>query len=303
MSWLGRGIGDFGSQVGAGYDINQQWRQRSQQMAMEQARQKLADLMGPLQLQELQQRIKTMQQPQAAGIEKLPGGGIGGVTFKDGVYSIQNLAPGAPPEPKFSSLQQAAAYYLQKGDLEKLKLVNDEIEKTRAQKAAASPKDAFELWQSQNPGKSVAEWLKLNEQFKKTGTEGGVKTPFELWKQQNPKGTYQQWADTSKQVDRGDATKAVTVAMNAFKNYQSIQSDALKNASHFNWLGKGKYSTDEAQSRVDAAKKDLDEKRQDAIQKLTDAGLSIPAWLQDQAGPVAPPTMPPPPGFVPNRTP
>jgi hypothetical protein len=107
-------------------------------MAMEQARQKLADLMGPLQLQELQQRIKTMQQPQAAGIEKLPGGGIGGVTFKDGVYSIQNLAPGAPPEPKFSSLQQAAAYYLQKGDLEKLKAVNDEIEKTRTQKLAQS---------------------------------------------------------------------------------------------------------------------------------------------------------------------
>lgn len=197
MGWLGRGLGQFGSDVGTGWDINQQWKARTQQMAMEQARQKIAMMQAPLQLQELQQRIKAMQNPQPAGVEKLPAGGLGGVTFQNGVYSIQNLAPGAPPEPKFASLQQAAAYYLQKGDFEKLKAVNDEIEKARAQKAPPSPKDAFELWQSQNPKASVADWLKLQEKFKKPGGEGGEKTPFELWKAQNPKGAYQDWINAS----------------------------------------------------------------------------------------------------------
>ena len=103
-------------------------------MAFEAARQKIAALMGPLQLQELQQRLKQMQQPQQAGVVPLPGGGRGGVTFQDGMYSIQPLVPGAPPEPKFPNLKAAAAYYLEKGDFEKLKLVNDEITKTEPPK-------------------------------------------------------------------------------------------------------------------------------------------------------------------------
>ena len=105
-------------------------------MAFEAARQKIAALMGPLQLQELQQRLKQMQQPQQAGVVPLPGGGRGGVTFNpaDSAYSIQTLVPGAPPEPKFPNLKAAAAYYLEKGDFEKLKLVNDEITKTEPPK-------------------------------------------------------------------------------------------------------------------------------------------------------------------------
>jgi|HubBroStandDraft_2_1064218.scaffolds.fasta_scaffold00006_36 hypothetical protein len=102
-------------------------------MALANARQKLADVMGPLQIAEIQQKLKQMNQVQPAGIEKLPTGAISGVTFdpNTGTYSLQNLSPGAPPEPKFTTLQAAAAYYLQKGDFEKLKLVNDEIAKTK----------------------------------------------------------------------------------------------------------------------------------------------------------------------------
>jgi hypothetical protein len=301
MGWLGRGLGSFGSDVGRGYDINLDWKQRLQNMAMEQARQKLADLMGPLQVQELQTRLRQMQSPQAAGIEKGPTGALSGVTWNPttGKYELQSLAPGGPPAPQ----------------------------------KVTTP---FEAWRLQNPNAPLEDWYKLsrapekpsvgiegeridekgilhyfdkNDQKWKTApvqtrfplpsSESGKSlTPFELWRQGHPKGTYDDWLQASKQIDRTDAIKAVTTAMNAFKNFQSIQSDALKNASHFNWLGKGKYSMDEAQNRVDAAQKDLDEKRQDAIEKLTEAGMPIPAWLQGEGGG----TVPPPPGPPPGRT-
>jgi hypothetical protein len=88
-----------------------------------------------------------------------------------GTYSIQTLVPGAPPEPKFASLQQAAAYYLQKGDIDKLAQVNAEIEKTKNPQKVAEPKDAFELWRAQNPTASVADWMKLQEKFKKPAAD------------------------------------------------------------------------------------------------------------------------------------
>src|SRR5258708_28796593 len=111
MGWLGRGLGDFGSQVGTGFDINLGWKERLQNMAMEQVRQKNADMKNALDMQELQQRIKQMGQPQPAGIVKGPGGETSGVTFdpKTSTYSLKNLIPGTPPEPKFATLQAAAA--------------------------------------------------------------------------------------------------------------------------------------------------------------------------------------------------
>ena len=180
MGWLGRGVGDFGSQVGQGYDINLDWKTRLQNLAMQNAKQKLEDLKGPLEVQEIQQRLKQMKSPQPAGIVKGVGGETSGVTFDPATstYSVKTLIPGTMPEPKFPTLQAAAAYYLQKGDFEKLKLVNDEMDRNK--KAAPGPKDAFELWQSQNPGHPIAEWLKLQEQYKKTGSEG--KAPSE-WDQ------------------------------------------------------------------------------------------------------------------------
>lgn len=181
MGWFGRSIGDFGSQVGQGYEINLGWKERLQNMALQNARQKIADLMGPLQVQEIQQRIKQMQQPREAGIVKGPGGETSGVTFDPatGTYSVKTLIPGAPPEPKFPNLLAAAAYYLQKGDFEKLKAVSDEIERTKPQKTAPEPKDAFELWRAQNPNASVSEWLKLQEQYKKQPADPNA--AFDRW--------------------------------------------------------------------------------------------------------------------------
>jgi hypothetical protein len=306
MASIARSIGQFGSDIGQGYDINLDWKQRLQNLAFQQAKQKQDALMAPLQLAELQQRIRQMQNPQAAGVEKLPGGGLGGVTFKDGVYSIQNLAPGAPLEPKFSTLQAAAAYYLQKGDFEKLKTVNDEIERTKTQqKPSAGPKDAFELWQSQNPKASVADWLKLQEQYKKQPGEGGTKTPFELWRAQNPKGTYEQWMQASKQEDRGDAIKSVTAVMNAQKSLQSLETGIQKSNKTFSVWNPRTWGTDPALTAItQQAVNDYEAKRQDAVAKLTDAGMPVPAWLtQASGGPqnIPPPTVPPPSGFVLNK--
>ncbi len=133
MASIGRSLGDFGSDIGRGYDINLDWRQRLQNLAFQAAKQKQDALVAPLMLQELQQRIKAMQQPQPAGVEKLPGGGLSGVTFKDGVYSLQNLAPGAPPEPKFKTPLEAMTYYANKGDAEKFAQFKTIYDATRPQ--------------------------------------------------------------------------------------------------------------------------------------------------------------------------
>jgi hypothetical protein len=81
MGALGRALGNFGSQVGEGYDISQQWKRQSSELAMQQARQKLAELMAPLQLAELQQRIASQKQSQELApwieySEKKPDGSI-----------------------------------------------------------------------------------------------------------------------------------------------------------------------------------------------------------------------------------
>lgn len=95
MGWVGRSLGDFGSQVGVGRDIAQDYRARQQQMAMEQARQKLADLMGPLQLADLQQKIKQASVPQFEGTANLPGGGVGAIQRdpNTGAITMPNLVP------------------------------------------------------------------------------------------------------------------------------------------------------------------------------------------------------------------
>jgi hypothetical protein len=114
MSWLGRALGDFGSQVGQGYDIAQQWRQRLLDMQMRQAQQRIADVKGPLEIQEIQARLKHMNDPQPQGIVGLPGGGTAGATFTPGAapgheYNFQTLAPGAPGPDKAAIKQQIKA--------------------------------------------------------------------------------------------------------------------------------------------------------------------------------------------------
>jgi hypothetical protein len=70
-------------------------------MALQNARQKLADLKGPLELQELQQRIKQMGASQFKGTTELPGGGLGAITVdpNTGQPSMKPLvAPLITPE-------------------------------------------------------------------------------------------------------------------------------------------------------------------------------------------------------------
>lgn len=97
---LGRSLGNFGQQVGEGTQINLDWRQRLQQMAMENARQKLADLKGPLELQELQQRIRQSGAPQFQGTVKTPGGGESAIIRdpEQGTITTKDILPGLKPQ-------------------------------------------------------------------------------------------------------------------------------------------------------------------------------------------------------------
>jgi hypothetical protein len=99
LGWLARGLGGFGSELGEASYINQDYRAKQQQMALEAARQKLQELLLPLQMQELQSRIREIGQPKPAGLVTTRGGGTAGATFTPGAgYSLQTLETGADPE-------------------------------------------------------------------------------------------------------------------------------------------------------------------------------------------------------------
>jgi hypothetical protein len=97
MGWLGRSLGTFGSELGEGKDIALGWREREQRMAIDAARQKLAEMLLPLQIQQLKQQIAQGGMPQKVGITGTPGGGTAGVTFdpNKGAFGTQELFPGA----------------------------------------------------------------------------------------------------------------------------------------------------------------------------------------------------------------
>ena len=89
MSWLGLGLGEFGSQLGQASELNEQRRLRMQQMAAEAARVKVEESLLPLrmmEMQEIQARMQKAALPQAVWHE-LPGKGIG--------YTMEE--PGKPP--------------------------------------------------------------------------------------------------------------------------------------------------------------------------------------------------------------
>lgn len=96
MAALGRSLGDFGSQVGTGYDINLGWKERLQNMAFQAAKQKQDQLNQALQMQELQQRIKQMSAPQFQGTAKTPGGGEAAILRdpEKGTITTQDILPG-----------------------------------------------------------------------------------------------------------------------------------------------------------------------------------------------------------------
>jgi hypothetical protein len=302
MGWLGRGLGEFGSDVGRGYDINLDWRQRQQQMALENARQKIAQLRAPLELQELQQRIKQMGQTQPAGVEKLPGGGLGGVTFDPatGTYSIKTLTPGVPPEPKFPTLQAAAAYYLEKGDWEKLGQVNTEIEKTKTQPKPAEIKDPFELWKAQNPNAPVSEWLKMQEKFKKQPVDANA--AYDRWvKEQEYKAAHPAEKPAKPippdvlnllkapvpKTPTAEQSRRLADAADRVFGGTAYKQDLIKRGARSPLLGLRSPYTDVAYASGEYA----------AILN----SIKQAAGQQESSGEISPPNVPPPPGFVPNR--
>jgi hypothetical protein len=98
MGWLGRSIGAFGSQAGEGHDIALDWRAREQDMRMKAAKQKLDELLLPLQIQEIQARLRQMGMPKTERVG-LPGGGTGvfSISPTGEPSDVKTLVPGEEP--------------------------------------------------------------------------------------------------------------------------------------------------------------------------------------------------------------
>lgn len=78
-------------------------------MSFAAAREKLAQLMGPLELQELQERLNQLRQPKEAGTIATPGGGTAGITFQGGKYGTQQIQPGLSGAAAKQEIQKMAA--------------------------------------------------------------------------------------------------------------------------------------------------------------------------------------------------
>jgi hypothetical protein len=107
MSWLGRSIGEFGSQVGGGHEIALDWRKREQDIALARVRAQIEQALLPLQIAEMQTKLRQMGQPTNAGLLTQRGGGTAGVTFDPNTakFSTQTLEPGADPDTVKSKIE------------------------------------------------------------------------------------------------------------------------------------------------------------------------------------------------------
>ena len=337
MGWLGRGIGNFGEQVGEASDINQDFRARQQQMAFEAARQKIAAMMAPLQLQQLQQQIKQMGQPTYEGTASLPGGGTGAITFDRGTGTAKvnplvpsYITPDAVGRQILTGRQSLAP--------------NDQAYADQllgALRMGVDPSKVMEEWQRFFAGTSKAQKQKPPVVDVNKGTvsifdpfgnatelpiydaKGGINPNLpkevqplvasqvsavgvkEKQKQADEAENSQRILDrmqasedfrakqTATAQQRADATKAVTEAINAFKNYQSQTAGAQKIGMASHWFYPSTWGQQPiATERADEAKQDLEAKRQDAIQKLKDARMSVPTWLTQQIGAGSPTDLP-----------
>ena len=101
MGWLGRGLGSFGAQAGEASEINQDFRAKQQEMALKAAQQKLQELLLPLQIAEMQARIKQMGMPKTQTVG-LPGGGTGlfSLSPTGEPSDVKTLVPGEKPSLK-----------------------------------------------------------------------------------------------------------------------------------------------------------------------------------------------------------
>lgn len=335
MSWLGRSIGQFGSDVGSGYDISLGWKERLQNMAFEQARQKQQALMAPLLLQQLQQQIAQMGKPQYEGTANLPGGGVGAITFdpSKGTAGMQPLVkPPFTPDAVERHILQARTSLSPNDQLYADSLLNE-------LKMGADPSKVLDKWQQFFAGASKAQKQKppvvnvdkgtvtLFDAFG-NGTElpiydekGGINKNLppevqplvasqvsatnvkEKQKQtdqdaQNQRilermeaGQDYRTGQTEKAQKRADATKAVMAAINAFKSYQTQSAGAQKIDMASRWYFPSTWGQAPiAKERVDEVKQDVEDKRQAAIDALTEAGMPVPQWLKQPIGMVKSPT-------------
>lgn len=74
MGWLARGIGEFGSQVGEGHDIALDWKLKQQKAQLEQTRAQMEQLLLPLQIQEMNARIRKLGSPETKFLTDAQGG-------------------------------------------------------------------------------------------------------------------------------------------------------------------------------------------------------------------------------------
>lgn len=77
-------------------------------MKLAAARAKLEELLGPLQVQEIQERLRQLQQPRPEGTISTPGGGTAGLTFQGGKYGVQPLQSGMDKETVKQKILKAA---------------------------------------------------------------------------------------------------------------------------------------------------------------------------------------------------
>jgi len=349
VSWLGRGLGDFGSNVGEGYAINLDWRQKLQNLAMEQARQKIQDVQAPLQLQLLQEQLKKLQQPTYEGTASMPGGGLGAITYDQntGTPKINPLIPsyitpdavGRQILNGRQSLSPQDQFYADQlmGELQMgvdpskvldkwLQFVPSAVKAQKQKppvvdvnKGTVAVFDAFgngteypiydakgnvnpnlppdiqQLVASQVSAVNEREKLKANDEDRRNQ---------QILDRMNKSEEFRQ-----KQVDAAtaekDANTAVSEFINAFTKYRSASDNQSKVSAAsrlydpFTW-GNAKLF----QPGVDDAQIDAEGKRVAAIRALQAIGKTPQDWMMRPVGPLAvmpPPSVPPPPGFRPDR--
>lgn len=324
------GFQNIASSIGSvGNDVANA-RQGNADLATKAAADKLKQIMAQLQIQEIQQKLAQSGQPQPMGIQKTPEGGLSGFTYEPGVgYKAQPLAPGAPPSVDKEKFRTSLLEYANRPDataLEKRVMsgligsldsgmapekVMEDYNRFLASRSetGTEPKPELKteifsgyLWQYDPTGKvpgtrdATKQYVRLGL-AKEPGTgESGTKTPFELWLRTHPNGTYDQWIQASKQEDRADAVSSVKGVMAAYRNLQALNTRIAVTNRSFSIWNPSTYSNDPALKTIaDQVLSDYDQKRQDAIEKLTDAGMPIPAWLNQSVGG---PTIQPPGGYV-----
>ena len=316
---------------------------------MEQARQKIADVMGPLQIQEIQQRLKQMQQTQYEGTANLPGGGVGtiGRNPNTGETSINPVIPpyitadavgrqilnarqALSPQDQFYADQLINELKLGKdpsGVLDKWMQFVPSAVKAQKQKPPVVdvnkgtvavfdafgngteypiydakgnvnpnlPPDIQQLVASQVSAVNEREKLKANDEDRRNQ---------QILDRMNKSEEFRQ-----KQVDAAtaekDANTAVSEFINAFTKYRSASDNQSKVSAAsrlydpFTW-GNAKLF----QPGVDDAQIDAEGKRVAAIRALQAIGKTPQDWMMRPVGPLAvmpPPSVPPPPGFRPDR--